>query len=184
MSATLHRKLSPALFDIPIEHIGRALADNIPWLSEVYGKAEAITHTLADGTRPVWPDWPMEGNEYITLLPDDRDGGYAFFVLDEPVSLEHDGGKWHAPLSLVVWGDMLEASPAERNTEAAKEAVLRALRKVRIPGGRFIVETVYERPASVFRGFSLRETDNRFMTQPFFALRFSGTVYIDEPCEW
>ena len=113
MSATLHRKLSPALFDIPIEHIGRALVDNIPWLSEVYGKAEAITHTLADGTRPVWPDWPMEGNEYITLLPDDRDGGYAFFVLDEPVSLEHDGGKWHAPLSLVVWGDMREASPAD-----------------------------------------------------------------------
>lgn len=179
--STVHKKTSPALFDIPIESIGDALSANVPWLHDIYGKAEVITHVLGDGSRRVWPDWPTEGNEYESLLPDDRTGGYAFFVLEEPVEIERDG-RWNSPLSLIVWGDMGEVSPSERNTELAKEDILKALRKVRMPGASFVTERIYERPESVFRGFDIRETDQRAMMQPFFCLRISGTIYIDQPC--
>ena len=183
MSATIHSKTYPALFDVPMIAIGRALADNIGWLYDIYGKAEVITHVLGDGSRRVWPDWPVGGDEYESLLPDDRTGGYAFFVLEEPVEIEPEG-KWHAPMSLIVWGDMREVSPDERNTELAKSEILKALRKVRTPGSSFIVERVYERPETVFRGFDIRETDKRAMMQPFFCLRVSGTIYIDMPCDY
>lgn len=181
--STIHKKIHPALFDVPIEAIGQALADNVGWLEEVFGKAEVITHTFADGSRRVYPDWPVGGNEYDTLLPDDRKGGYAFFVLEEPVETGTND-KWHAPLSLIVWGDMRIASPDERNTEKVKEDVLRSIRMVRMPGSAFIVDRIYERPETVFRGFDVREVDQRYMMQPFFALRVTGTVYIDEPCDY
>ena len=181
MSATVHKKTSPALWDIPMESVGDALSANVAWLHDIYGKAEIITHTLADGNRRVFPDWPLEGDEYVSLLPDDRTGGYAFFVLEEPEEIESDS-RWHAPVSLIVWGDMREVSPSERNTELAKSDILSALRKVRMPGASFTVERVYERPDSVFRGFAIRETDQRAMMQPYFCLRISGTMYIDQPC--
>lgn len=181
--STIHKKIHPALFDVPIEAVGEALAGNVGWLNDIYGKAEPVTHTFPDGSRRVYPDWPLEGNEYVSLLPDDRTGGYAFFVLEEPVEIERTE-RWHCPFSLIVWGDMREAEPAERNTEKAKEDVLRAIRMVRMPGASVVVERIYERPEAVWRGFDVREVDQRLMMQPFFALRLSGTIYIDEPCNW
>lgn len=181
--SNIHKKLHPALFDVPIEAIGQVLVDNVGWLSDVYGKAESITHTFSDGTRKVYPDWFVSGNEYITLLPDDRTGGYAFFLLEEPAEIEREG-MWHSPVSIIVWGDMRVASPDERNTEKVKADVLKALRKVRMPGSSMVVERIYEKPESVFRGFDIREVDQRFMMQPYFAFRISGTLYIDEPCNY
>ena len=146
--SVVHKKIHPALFDVPIEAIGQALADNVGWLDEVFGKAEVITHSFPDGSRRVYPDWPVGGKEYEQLLPDDRRGGYAFFVLEEPVEMGMTD-KWHAPLSVIVWGDMDIASPDERNTEKVKDDVLRAIRKVRMPGSAFIVDRVYERPETI-----------------------------------
>lgn len=180
MSATVHTKSDPRLFDVPCEAVGRSLASNVGWLSEVYGKAEVITHVLADGSRKVYPDWPLEGDEYVQLLPDDRVGGLAFFYLEEPMEHRYDE-RWRSRFNLIVWGDMREVSPSERNIEMAKEQVLRA---VRLSRAWVEVEDVYERPSSVWRGFDVSEVDARLMMQPFFALRVMGYFYIDPPCAY
>jgi hypothetical protein len=70
-----------------------------------------------------------------------------------------------------------------RDTEAVKEAILKAVRRSWIKKGSVTLERIYERAENVFNGFSLDEVDNQFLMAPFWGMRVTGEMVVDEDCD-
>lgn len=180
MSAVVYTKSNPAMFDNLMADIQQALADGLPWLDRAYGKAERLRIVLPSGKKGLRPVWSKNGNDYDLLLPDDRAGGFSFFLLEDPVNV--DEGHIRADVHLIIWGDMRRVTSGERNTELARAQVLDALRGVSSRAGHFDTWTVSEGVENVFRGLLIEEIDNRCLTQPWFGFRISGRMEIVELC--
>jgi hypothetical protein len=71
----------------------------------------------------------------------------------------------------------------ERNTEAVKAQVLRALNGgIRMRHGSFLIDEIYTRAESIYQGFTLDEVDNQFLMSPFCGFRFHGTMTVMDVC--
>lgn len=183
------RKQKPYLFDKVIGELQQALKDGFPWLDYSFGRAERLVKII-DGKRIYTPNIYVGGDQYVTVLPDDRHGCYSFFVLSEPqelISRTQIEVRVKTPFSLIVWVDMrrvekVMALPDERSTEYVKEKVLDLLEAVHMRKGSISVARVFERAESVFQGFTLDEVQNQFLMSPFAGFRFEGTMITTNEC--
>ena len=175
------------LFDRVIQGLQDALGD-IAWLNHIFGRSERLVK-MKDGMRYYTPNVYYGKDEYIQLLPDNRDlGNYCFFVMEEPQTVTYPMGiqnRVRAPFSLIVWVDMrtVGATYDDRNTEQLKEQVLKTIKRGWIKHGAVTVEKVYERAENVFQGYSLDEVDNQYLMSPFAGFRLTGEMQIDEECD-
>lgn len=179
-------KSSPRLFDRVFGELQVGLAERFAWLDHIFGKAERVAEKKG-GVRIVSPAVYTGGNDYLNITPDDMTlGNYCFFTLDDPQDVEYLGmaGRVKAHFSLVVWLDLrtVEAED-ERNVEAVKSAILKALSGgVLLRSGSVRVHRVFEHPESVFSGFSYNYTDAQAAMHPYCALRFSGEIVTNDNC--
>lgn len=175
------------LFDRVIQGLQDALGD-IAWLNHIFGRSERLVK-MKDGMRYYTPNVYYGKDEYIGLLPDNRDlGNYCFFVMEEPQTVTYPMGiqnRVRAPFSLIVWVDMrtVGATYDDRNTEQLKEQVLKAIKRGWIKHGAVTVEKVYERAENVFQGYSLDEVDNQYLMSPFAGFRLTGEMQKDVECD-
>lgn len=175
------------LFDRVIQGLQDALGD-IAWLNHIFGRTERLVK-MKDGMRYYTPNVYFGRDEYIQLLPDNRDlGNYCFFVMEEPQTVTYPMGiqnRVKAPFSLIVWVDMRTVGTTydDRNTEQLKEQVLKTIKRGWIKHGSVTVEKVYERAENVFRGCSLDEVDSQYLMAPFAGFRLTGEMIIDEECD-
>lgn len=177
---------NPKLFDITISELQKGLADNLQWLDHSFGKAERLVKTI-NGKRYYSPNIYIGKNEYELIAPDSNFGNYSFFVLEEPQNVDWYAGdttEIESPFSLIVWVDMRTIDDIdERNTEAVKQQVLRALNGgILIRTGTVRINKIYERAENVFNGFTLDEIDNQFLMHPYAGFRFSGKIKINDEC--
>lgn len=180
--AKIYKRENAALFDIPIEALEDRLS-NLPWMDTIFGKCERLTSKDVNGKTINTPNWFIKDKDYIRVMPDDRTlKNMAFFMLEEPMRLL-DSGKYSTGFSLIVWGDMRRID-GERNLEVVKAQLLKALKVPNPAMGRVVISEVYERSESVWRGFTVDESQAQFMMQPYFALRLSGTLYMDAVCNY
>ena len=84
----------------------------------------------------------------------------------------------------ILWVDMRKvgASYDDRNTELLKEDVLKVIRTAWLKKGSVTLERIYERAENVFQGFSLDEVDNQFLMAPYWGMRVTGEIVVDEDC--
>lgn len=175
------------LFDRVIQGLQDALGD-IAWLNHIFGRSERLVK-MKDGMRYYTPNVYYGRDEYIQLLPDNRDlGNYCFFVMEEPQTVTFPMGiqnRVRAPFSLIVWVDMrtVGATYDDRNTEKLKEQVLKTIKRGWIKHGAVTLEKMYERAENVFQGYSLDEVDNQYLMSPFAGFRLTGEMQIDEECD-
>lgn len=171
------------LFDIPIQSLQESLGNCLPWLDSIFGRCEIIGRESPEGSSEQYPIWPCsDGHNSILIAPDDMTlGGTAFFVLDDPINIARESGKYQSDVSLILWGDMRRVTE-ERNMEYVKSEVLRALKNARLIGGSMRINEVSERPENVFRGFSFEETKNQFAVHPYFCLMVGLELTINEVC--
>ena len=175
------------LFDRVIQGLQDALGD-IAWLNHIFGRSERLVK-MKDGMRYYTPNVYYGKDEYIQLLPDNRDlGNYCFFVMEEPQTVTYPMGiqnRVKAPFSLIVWVDMrtVGATYDDRNTEQLKEQLLKTIKRGWIKHGSVTVEKVYERAENVFHGYSLDEVDSQYLMAPFAGFRLTGEMIIDEECD-
>ena len=177
------------LFDKTIEDIRQALKHRLPWLDRSYGRAERLVKVI-DGKRYYTPNVYMGRDQYHVLLPDDRCGNYAFFVLHEPqelVSRMQTEIRLKAPFSLIVWCDMRRVERVmkladKRNTEYVKEQVLGVLGTAFPQHGSASVTKIYERAENVFDGYTLDEVQNQYLMSPFAGFRFCGEMIVTNDC--
>ena len=177
------------LADGAINAIADALADNLGWLSFVFGRAERLC-TVVNGRKFYTPNAFVGGKEYNQLLPDDIRGNYCFFYLSDPqtTELNRTGRQilYTTPFSLVVWVDYrrIEQEYGQRNSERLKMDILNLLNNhVFMRNGTFTINRVYERAENVWQGFTVDETDNQNMMSPFGGFRFDGEINVKSNCE-
>lgn len=186
MSATIHTRTNPVLVDGVIAEIQAQMAAKVEWLNNIFGRVERLVKVI-NGKTIYSANQYKGGNEYTLIAPDSGLGNFAFFVVDEPETLDYyRGDRTHftTPFSLIVWVDMRTITSGEnRNTEAVKQELVRFLNdELRLRSGRFFVNKIYNRAESIFKGFTLDEIDNQFLMQPFCGWRFEGEIECDAAC--
>ncbi len=180
---------APYLFDKLIRELQQTLMERLPWLDASHGRAERLVKTI-DGKRYYTPNIYLGGNEYESLLPDDRKGCYSFFVMNEPQevkSLVQTEVRIKAPFSLIIWFDMRKVEKVmnlsdDRNTEYVKEQVLAVLNTAFSKKGSMTVQRIYERAENVFDGFTLDEVQNQYLMSPFAGFRLQGEMIVTNDC--
>ena len=177
----------PSLFDRAVQDLQRSLAEKCLFLNHVFGRCERLVKDV-EGRRYYSPNVYKGRNEYILLTPDNTDlGNYCFFVQEDPETIVESFGvlnRMRAPFSLVVWVDMrtLEDDD-ERNGYRVDEMVMDAIGAHGVMhSGGIEVSRVYHRAESVFDGFTLDEVDNQYLMSPFYGLRISFEIWMDEDC--
>lgn len=174
---------NPVLADKAVAAMQEALAERLAWIDTVFPRAERLAFD-DDGRRAYTANVYAGGNEYVNVYPDDAFGNYCFFWLSDPQEVESTRPlAFSAPLSVIFWMDMRTIGGASwRDRETVKRDILEALEASRKPYGQFASERCYELSENVYRGFTIDETSNRFLMQPYFALRVEGTLKYKELC--
>lgn len=178
---------NPELVDRVINQIQDGLANNLPWLNHVFGRAERLVKSI-NGKKYYEPHSYITGNEYIPLSPDSHLGNFCFFLVDDPDIINwvpgmQSGHKY--PVSIVFWFDMrtITNSANNRNIEAVKLQIMRILNGgFWLRSGNLVFNRVYEKAENIYKGFNIDEIDNQFLMHPFAGLRFEGEIEISEPC--
>lgn len=164
----------PYLFDKVVQRVQVALG-GLTWLDHIFGLAEHITRVV-DGKKYVLPNTWGGLNDYIDLMPDRLKGNFSFCYLDEPQKMEN--GRMTGTVQLVVWYDTRSVDADLRDTERVKSQVLDTLDRV----GGVEVTAVYDRPASIYKGFTFDETAGYALMHPYAGFRVSLSVYVDADC--
>lgn len=176
------------LLDKAIADIQMGLAENIPWLDNIFGRAERLVKNDAKGRRVYTPNVYAGGNEYKQVLPDSGLGNFVFFWVDDAQDVQWEAGVsvgLSARLSIIVWFDYRRAHEdmSMRNRESIKRQLLEALNgRFWMTSGHLEITQVYELSENIFRGFSLDEVDNQFLMHPFGGFRFEGRIKVEQQC--
>lgn len=181
-------KTSPKLFDAVIQEMQLQLAGGLPWLQNVYGKAER-THREYHGERYYMPSVYVGGGKYEPLMPDVLMGNYAFFYMEDPQDISDQLRVMPyfgmaGDVNLVVWGDSrtIEAED-DRNIESIKSAILQVLGGMQLQSGNVKWDRIWEQSRGVMSEYSITEDDGEFMMWPYFAFRFRGRLTCNSGCE-
>lgn len=181
----IHKKTNPVLFDKLVGEIQDRLADNLPWLDNVFGIAERLVKEI-QGKRYYTPNVYVGRNEYELIAPDSGFGNYCFFVMEEPTDITLFRGlpmDLKTPFSLVVWVDLRTIeNEDDRNTQYVMREVLRTFANMMLRNGSVAVDKCYTRNENVFKGFSLEEIDNQYLMHPYAGFRFVGELNMEDEC--
>ena len=181
------KKQAPALLDIVLGNLQDALVASLPWLDHAFGRCHRITDTH-DGRPRKFPAEYIGDNQYEPLLPDQNKGNFCFFDIADPVEISGEKRPGHlttsGDFSLIFWLDLdkVIGPNNDRNLEAVKDQILRALSGARLGAGRITLARVYEKSENVYRGFDIKEVDVQHLTHPYYAIRVDGTVSISQQC--
>lgn len=179
---------NPELLDSIIANIQKGLAENIGWLDYVFGRAERLVKFDANNRKIYTPNVYVGGNEYMEISPSSDIGNFCFFWVDDPQNVS-----WEAKInvgiktnfSLIFWFNFnrIYNSADQRNKEELKKQILDVLNGgFWLKKGRITVNRIYELSENIFRGFSLDETENQFLMQPYGGFRFEGMLEVSESC--
>lgn len=179
---------NPELLDSIISNIQKGLAENIGWLDYVFGRAERLVKFDTNNRKIYIPNVYVGGNEYMEISPSSDIGNFCFFWVDDPQNVS-----WEAKInvgiktnfSLIFWFNFnrIYNSADQRNKEELKKQILDVLNGgFWLKKGRITVNRIYELSENIFRGFSLDETENQFLMQPYGGFRFEGMLEVSESC--
>lgn len=176
----------PVLIDRIISFLQDELISGIGWLDHAFGKAQRLV-TLRDQREYYYPGVYAGGNEYLNVLPGQGLGNRAFFIVNDPSTLETRQRflTLKSPVALVCWYDLSRIYPegAERSTEAVKWQILSLLSGITFPTGMWMsVGRIYEQSENIFKEFSIREIDSQYLMQPFAGIRFELELTYREEC--
>ena len=124
----------------------------------------------------------------MEISPSSDIGNFCFFWVDDPQNVS-----WEAKInvgiktnfSLIFWFNFnrIYNSADQRNKEELKKQILDVLNGgFWLKKGRITVNRIYELSENIFRGFSLDETENQFLMQPYGGFRFEGMLEVSESC--
>lgn len=171
--------------DLAISCLQKNLANKLEWLDHSFGRAERLVKII-NGKKYYSPNVYVGGNEYRDVSPDSDLGNFSFFTIDDPQTVDWMPGiqsDLSAPMSIIVWFDMRRVTGDDnnRNTEAVKNEILNAL-NMPLGYGSIKINKIYQRAENIYSGFTLDEVDNQFLMHPYAGFKFTGTIFISQPC--
>jgi hypothetical protein len=178
---------NPIDMDLAIETLQEKLADGLPWLEKVFGRAREIPRKSADGkTIERHPMVYQSGGEYYPPLPNDALKSYSFFMAGQPRMFDEskpfDPIKFiNSPIALIVWGNLKRIDPSVDYifTERLINQTVSILnRNAKIE----LVRLFDENSREVFRGLTLNETHQGLLMYPYFAFRIEMNLKFQMTC--
>lgn len=181
-------KNQPRMMEALIQEMQLQLADGLPWLRHVFGKAERTQHKV-DGHKFYEPSVYVGGGKYERIVPDAGGwGNYAFFYTDTETRVTRSSRVMpyfdvEGELNMIVWCDMRDIEAEDdRNTESVKWQVLQVLGGMRLTKGRVELERVLEQDKEVWENYSFREETGETNMWPYCAFRFRFKAECNSEC--
>lgn len=190
MSTSINIKANPVLLDKPIQDLQTLFVTNLIWLNYAFGKAYRLVKTV-DSKEYIYPAVYKNHGEYYSVLPDDVDGNFCFFEIDDPQEFEpFSGGTGSLKVltikaSIIFWYrlDTIYSDDTMHYGEEVKKDILTLLAK---PGllknGRISITNVYERAENIYRGYSIKQIDHQYLMYPYSGLRVECELKVQELC--
>lgn len=158
-----------------------------PWLNHLFGKSQILVNKKNKEYK--YPAIHYKNGTYLDMLPDKCYGNFCFFIIDDPQKvidfIPHQLSKIETDFSIVFWMNLKSIYPLSqyRELEQVKIDILRTLNtKMKFQQGRLAITSIAERFDKVYSEYSIREVNQQVLMHPYAALRFNGTMTINEVC--
>ncbi|AFM54796.1 hypothetical protein B620_gp18 [Croceibacter phage P2559S] len=187
MIPTILNPATPTAVDAVLMAANVKLAEKLPWLNNLYGKAQKLNR-LDDKKRVIkYPAiYTGKGKEYASMLPDEHFGNFTWWDVAD-YGIETQGRQLqviNADFGLVLWFNVNKVLAADerRNLEMIKQDVLEYFAGLSILGARVECNAVTEDFNKIYQGYSTKEVDKQYLIHPFAGLRFNGSMRIEKYC--
>ena len=201
---TINRKAEPVLLDKIIQDIQDSLQERLKWLNVVFGKAHKLVEHRTDGNKFIYPAVYVGKSEYVSLLPNDNFGNFAWFDIYDPqnvINVIHSNPQFSFSGAIVFWYDTssIYDDTDTLYTEEIKNEIISALTT---PGlikqtGRLEITRIYERFENIYKGYSLEKIynnfsykgddiqsiDKQFFMHPYSGIRIEFEITTRELCQ-
>jgi hypothetical protein len=188
---------NPKLIDKILFTFNAKLAVQLPWLDYAFGQAEKMTK-IKNKKPYVYPAVYAGQNidgEYRSVLPDEFLGqdqstkGFSFFQVDDPdyfTSSDNSSGIIEVDAAIVFWFNLkkvLDDSAEYRNWDGTIDQIIKAIRKSNRGFKGQILPTGWTKDTDkIYKGYSLRDTEQKFLMHPFAGVRINCTIKTFEQC--
>lgn len=203
-SVNIHFKEEPVLLDKILQEIQEILIRKLPWLNYAFGRAYKLVEHRPDGNKFIYPAAYNGNGEYVSLLPNDNFGNFAWFDIYDPQRITRVNRllpQYEFSGAIVFWYnlDSIYDDKKVLYTEEIKDEIIRLLTS---PGlittaGRLTVNTIYEQFENIYKGYSIEKIynnytykgegihniDRQFFMHPFAGIRIEFTLTTRELCQ-
>lgn len=165
----INKKAEPVLLDKIIQDIQDSLQERLKWLNIIFGRAHKLVEHRAEGDKFLYPAAYIGNSEYVSLLPNDNFGNFAWFDIYDPqniINVAQSNPQFNFSGAIVFWYDAssIYADTDTMYTEEIKNEIIIALTT---PGlikqtGRLVISHIYERFENIYKGYSLEKIYNNF----------------------
>lgn len=182
---TAHLTPNAVLLDRAFNDISTSLIVKLPWLHNAYGRAQRI-HMKRDGRNYYLPSVRTKTNDYIDVSPCESLGNHSFVIVDDPEDVNTESGASSdisANFSVVFWFDTRKVDTYTLNgLDAVKAEILDVIKSSVGSVAAWRINRIYGTSANVYKEYNFDESVNQYMTAPFMALRFTGTIKAQQNC--
>lgn len=169
--------------DVVISEMQDILDTELPWLSNVYGRAQTLRSR--EGNREHLYPAQLLGSEYQDLRPNDTIANFCFFTLKDPQEVKfnkNDHNITKTPCSIIFWFNLYNSDNWQMSEEIKNDVMDVLTRSMYLKTGRFDVEKIYNEAENIYKGFSLKEVDSQYLMHPFGGFRVEGKLTQKETC--
>lgn len=203
-SVQIRFKQDPVLLDKILQDMQKSLMEKLKWLNYVFGKAYKLVEHRPDGNKFIYPASYNGNGEYISLLPNDNFGNFAWFDIYDPqriTQVVQSLPQYTFSGAIIFWYDISSIYEDETvlHTEEVKDEIMRVLTT---PGlitttGKLVINDIYERFENIYKGYSIekiynnynytgegiQDIDKQFFMYPYAGIRIEFTLTTRELCQ-
>ena len=119
-------KSEPVLLDKVLQDMQTALLEQLDWLDLAFGRAYKLVENRPDGNKFIYPAMYNGNGEYVSLLPNDNFGNFAWFDIYDPqriTQVVQSLPQYTFSGAVIFWYDLSSIYPDETvlHTEEIKD---------------------------------------------------------------
>lgn len=186
----IHKKTEPVLLDKIIQDIQDSLQERLKWLDVIFGKAHKLVEHRVEGDKFIYPAAYIGNSEYMSLLPNDNFGNFAWFDIYDPQNIfnvAQSNPQFSFNGAIVFWynASTIYADTDTMYTEEIKNEIITALTTPRLikQTGRLVISHIYERFENIYKGYDIQSIDKQFFMHPYSGIRVEFEITTRELCQ-
>lgn len=203
-SVQVRFKQEPVLLDKILQDMQKSLMEKLKWLDHAFGRAYKLVEHRPDGNKFIYPAMYNGYGEYVSLLPNDNFGNFAWFDIYDPqriTQVVQSLPQYTFSGAIIFWYDLSSIYEDETvlHTEEVKDEIMRVLTT---PGlitttGKLVINDIYERFENIYKGYSIekiynnydykgegiQDIDKQFFMYPYAGIRIEFTLTTRELCQ-
>jgi hypothetical protein len=183
---------NPVGLDAVVQSIQIELMQRLGWLDICFGAAETAGKKV-NGRDVVYPQvWQGKDKDLLNVLANDTLNSYAFFVVQDPESIEdyeqNISNFYSAETDLIFWFDLESLNVADLYEHNYREnlatEIQSVLSNITLPYNASLeINQIYRKPQEIFTGFDIEWIDNHRLQYPNVGLRINlNLTYLNDDC--